>query len=275
MALYNPDNNPQTAQSVNVVIRAGDITRKRKAFEKFKALAEQEGYIVTGEYITTSHKIEMISPCGYVFSMAPEKFKKGHRFRIGTHTPIRARVYKSSMSEVVSKAKSKFYEEAISRGYTIVGDYINAKTKVELICPAGCTYMAMPSDFTKKARRNGCPCQSKNGYRQSSSGTFYLVRWSYGEDSFLKFGITNHSVDTRLSQQANETEYTPEVLMTMQGIEGSLPVLIERRIKTTLTTGIVSREIFGDGFTETLEDTPNNVEYVEKLIIEVLSTKEI
>lgn len=115
------------------------------------------------------------------------------------------------------------------------------KTFVDLIW-----HKCKPCDCCESAKSIG-------GYKPTSSGWFYVVEWSNGSDSFVKFGITNHSdASVRIKQQSKETLYTPTIIESVHFEDGKYPVLLEKFIKENYKTGVVDKAVFGDGFTETI-----------------------
>lgn len=96
--------------------------------------------------------------------------------------------------------------------------------------------------------------------------SFYLVRWTHPTTghSFLKIGITKHSVLKRISQQQRGTEYLPTTLLDIRS-SGSHVVALEAHLKSILKVGHVSKEVFSDGHSETLYDCP----VMERMITEM------
>lgn len=63
-----------------------------------------------------------------------------------------------------NKASESFREAAVNGGFSVVGDYLNAKTKVDLLCSNGHAVSISPSNL-KKGR--GCSFCSKKGKEQA------------------------------------------------------------------------------------------------------------
>ena len=76
---------------------------------------------------------------------------------------------KTSNKERLEKAKATLIEECARRGFVLLGDYVNAKTKIDMLCPNGHGVSIAPSNF-KKGR--GCSVCSKKGFE-------------YGREAFI------------------------------------------------------------------------------------------
>lgn len=100
----------------------------------------------------------------------------------------------------------------------------------------------------------------------------YLYRWSKGNDSFLKYGITDKAVtDNRARVQASKTEYNYKLIMSVALPSRELALSFESKVKSKHKTGYVSRAVFPDGYTETVEDSTENL----TSIIGIMSTMAI
>lgn len=147
--------------------------------------------------------------------------------------------------------------------------YKNNRSKFTYECPYHGTQGVTYSKFVLKGTR--CPACAEYGYSVSKSGSFYVVKWTKEKHSLIKFGITNQKVKARIKTQDSKTEYTPEFLFVANFKDGNIPLNIESHIKSSnLNRNIISKELFADGFTETIEtyDLPT----LEDLIVESLIT---
>ncbi|MGU9057084.1 hypothetical protein ACV3WB_06135 [Clostridium perfringens] len=118
-----------------------DTERSKKAYEGFVKLLENEGYRLVGEYVNVRTKIEIQCNEGHKYEVRPDKFKMGRR------CPICSGQYPET-------AKLDFIKQVNEEGYRLVGEYVNARTKVKLKCDKGHIYEVKPSDFKKGHR---CP----------------------------------------------------------------------------------------------------------------------
>lgn len=102
-------------------------------------------------------------------------------------------------------------------------------------------------------RGSFCKNCCKTGYSTDKPGRLYLVKW-FGNSSieFLKFGITNLESMTRIKKQKSKSGLDYEVVLDLYFKDGTIPLTIEDKIKEKFESGIIPKEIFPDGFTETL-----------------------
>ena len=155
-------------------------------------------------------------------------------------------------------AHNKCFDSCDKKGYKFigfVGGYENNKSHFEYLCPKHGIQIAEYSGFVNHG--TGCPECRETGYNPNKYGSFYIVRWRKDTDSFIKFGITNRKVIKRIKHQASKTEYKYEILFEKGWKDGSIAFRLEKSIKenTEIIKGVVDKEDFRDGFSETLEDT--------------------
>ena len=112
---------------------------KKRTTEEFKKLVYDlvgDEYTVLGEYMTTLTKIQMRhNKCGTEFTPTPARFLEGTRCPKcrSSHQP---------------KSEEKFISE-LPQGYTLVGDYVNSKTK-GVFTVASSTTGNMGVDFSQE-----------------------------------------------------------------------------------------------------------------------------
>lgn len=146
--------------------------------------------------------------------------------------------------------------------------YVNWLSKLKYECPL---HGVQEMNFNNFTRGRKCPSCMENGYSPNKPGSFYVVKWTHKSHSFLKFGITNRDVNVRIKEQSDVTNYKPEFLFVANFNEGNIPLNIESYIKSSsLNRNIISKELFADGFTETIEMV--NLHVLEDLIVESLIT---
>ncbi|MFE0341661.1 hypothetical protein P5618_015020 [Priestia megaterium] len=136
---------------------ARNLKRTTKEFkEKVYRLVEDE-YIVLGEYLNTNARIKMKhNKCGYEYEVMPAHFLNNRRCPKCKYENFHRR-YK--------KTKKKFEEEVynlVGDEFTVVGEYVNAKTKVKLRHnECGYEWEAVPKGFLDG---NRCPrCKESKG----------------------------------------------------------------------------------------------------------------
>jgi len=102
------------------------------------------------------------------------------------------------------------------------------------------------------------------GFNRNLPATLYLVRWYNGGESYLKFGITNRAVYKRINDQSRNTALNSQIITTFSSESGLEVLELERSIKSAFKTSVCPKEKFPDGYTETIEDTPENVHEILK-----------
>lgn len=124
------------------------------------------------------------------------------------------------------------------------------KTRFEYNCKIHGKQNVCYNDFVNGGRRcSGC---AVTGYSTSKQGTFYVYQWTKDSHSFIKFGITNQKELTRIKEQKRETKYNYKKVWSATFEDGSIPLYIENCIKNSgIEIGIMSKDEFPDGFTET------------------------
>lgn len=231
----------------------------QQKYEKSKStysnVLESEGYSTIEHYIKNNIPILTKCPNGHEYKVSPNKFKSGRRCP-------------QCLRPQAVVAKSRFISCVNEHGYKFPNpnSYISCSTKVELICPNDHTYNVNPTSFMNSGHR--CPtCTSYGGYNQQSTGYFYLVRWTSpdGNHTFLKFGVSHDPVK-RFKSQSRKTKYTHNMICRQYYDDGNGPLSIETLVHHHLKTGVISKVLFGDGFTETCNDTEYNMNYIKSLM---------
>ena len=143
------------------------------------------------------------------------------------------------------------------------------KTRFEYNCKIHGKQNVRHHDFVNTGSRcKGC---AKYGYSTSKQGTFYVYQWTKDNHSFIKFGITNQKELARIKKQKRETKYNYKKVWSATFEDGSIPLYIENYIKNSgIEIGIMSKEEFPDGFTETT--TEYCLELLEDVVINTLTT---
>ncbi len=124
--------------------------------EIFKELVEQEGYELLSKYKTNKTKVKLKCPEGHEYSVIPSNFKNQ-----GKRCP-------KCSNRCSEQAKEQFKELLESKGYELLGEYINAKTKVEIRCNKGHDWNVKPNNFKSGNRcpicAGKCPIQAKEQF---------------------------------------------------------------------------------------------------------------
>lgn len=141
------------------------------------------------------------------------------------------------------------------------------KTRFEYNCKIHGKQNVSHHDFVNTGSRcKGC---TKYGYSTSKQGTLYVYQWIKDGHSFIKFGITNQKEVARIKKQKRGTEYKYKKIWSANFEDGSIPLHIENYIKNSgIEIGIMSKEEFPDGFTETTHT--DSLVVLENLITDAL-----
>ena len=121
---------------------------KRDYGREFKELVESVGYELLEEYKGANVKVKIRCNKGHEYgSTTPDSFKSG------TRCPKCSRC-------CLIQAKKEFLELVESEEYKLIGEYVNAKTKVKIRCNKGHEYSTTPHNFKNSNRCPECPCKS-------------------------------------------------------------------------------------------------------------------
>lgn len=170
------------------------------------------------------------------------------------------------------KVDSDCKEICQTEGYKFlgfIGKYTNWLSVLEYECPYHGVHEVTYNNFIRGKR---CPCCASYGYNPSKSGSFYVARWQHKDKKFIKFGITNREVLTRIEEQSDKTAFEYELVFSASFTDGSIPLRIEKEIKACpeIIKTYISKEEFPDGFTETT--TEYCLELLEDVVINTLTT---
>ncbi|AOQ26840.1 hypothetical protein [Vibrio phage S4-7] len=164
---------------------------------------------------------------------------------------------------VANKNKVKTTEQFIEDSKSVWGDvwdyertvYTGSHNKLTITCRKHGDYQQTATDHL--CLNVGCKvCSPRSGFDKSKDGSFYLVRWEHklNGHEFIKFGVTNRSVAHRVNTQRTRVaniQYVPTVLTDIRFKDGSCCTELETLIKSEFETGVVNKEEFPDGFSET------------------------
>lgn len=149
-----------------------------------------------------------------------------------------------------------------------VGGYKNQKSRFEYKCPKHEKQNVSYDSFINgETRCKGCALY---GYSTSKQGSFYVYQWSKESHSFIKFGITNQKISSRVKRQQSMTNYKYKKIWSATFAAGNVPLIIENYIKSSdIITSVISKKLFSDGFTETINT--KDLDILEDLILECIS----
>lgn len=106
--------------------------------------------------------------------------------------------------------------------------YTTTHNKVDIVCATHGTFSQRPMDHLHK---NGCPNCARRGYIPAKGGWLYYIKFHTDTDVvFFKIGITNGSVEKRISRLGLNKNTIPSIVWQMWFDDGHVPPLIERNI---------------------------------------------
>ena len=181
---------------------------------------------------------------------------------------IKRKDEKLVVQQITSKLKDSGYEFiGFVSGYRTAHSYIN------FLCKHHGPQQISISNLLYG--ENGCASCKCSGYNKAKPGSLYITLWYNKNCGFIKFGITNGSVQDRVNNQKRFTNFTPRELFTKTWNDGRVAHEIESKLKkqTEIKRGVVDKDIFEDGYTETMRyiDFEKLVSKIEDLEIEVIS----
>lgn len=183
------------------------------------------GIAMIGDYTTTKTKTEFLCSNGHTWVVLPKDVLSGH----GCPHCSDTRLSKEAVNNRLLQN---------GQGISIVGDYVNAHTKTELICGNGHTWHAIPG--------GGCPYCSKTGFKLDKPAWVYVLLFA----NYIKYGITNNLQNRLSTHQRVNGEYT---LVGSRYFDVGLNALnLENEIKRIFGGCFVTKEVCPDGYTETL-----------------------
>lgn len=173
---------------------------------------------------------------------------------------------------VIQQITSKLKES----GYDFIGfvsEYKNAHSYIRYLCKHHGPQQISISNLLYG--ENGCPCCKDSGYNKAKPGSLYITLWYNKNCGFIKFGITNGSVLDRINNQKRFTNFIPRILFTRTWEDGKIAHSIESKLKkqTEIKRGVVDKDIFEDGYTETMRyiDFEKLVSKIEDFELEAIS----
>lgn len=228
-------------------------------------VGEKKGFIVHGfDKNYKKHKTKLKLEC----------LKDGHKWTASISSIINTGCGCPKCSGNAKPTEQEALQKCIDickeMNYDVVGfvdGYKNARSRFEYSCKIHGKQEVSYNNFVSQGRRcNGC---AKSGYNPNKSGSIYIVKWVDGFNVFIKFGITNRKVNTRVREQKKHTRYVPEIIWSAKFDNGIVPKKIEDLIKSSSTeTNIISCHDFPDGFTETT--SIENLDKIECLVLKAI-----
>ena len=146
-------------------------------------------------YKDNKHPVMIICPEHGVFEQTPNGHLNGHGCSL---CAIKQRLLTNE--EFIKRAREVHGERY---DYSLV-KYINAQTKVKIICSEHGVFEQTPNNHT--SLKHGCPKCTETGFNPSEPGTLYVLTDDKQCPTLLKVGVTNN-LKQRLRQLRHTTPH--------------------------------------------------------------------
>ena len=134
---------------------------KKKTIKEIKPAIESfDGYkLISEEYIGAHSKLKILHSCGNIFKMSWNGFSIGHRCPKCSHG-------KRYLCQTLSYETVKKRIESV-KGYKLISiEYINSRSKLEIMCSVGDVFLMKLNHFTEGSR---CPkCYFRNNIGENN-----------------------------------------------------------------------------------------------------------
>ncbi len=141
-----------------------------------------------------------------------------------------------------------------------LGKYENSTSKIVVEFSDGFQQTPIIANFMNRDYKD--PREGGGGFNKANPAYFYIVRW-YGSNTFyLKFGITNQEVIQRVKQQARKAKLDYTILHEFYHEDGNVAYDCEKYLMSVMETGVCTKELLPDGYTETCHDTQQNIDLI-------------
>ncbi|AGG57814.1 hypothetical protein VPBG_00042 [Vibrio phage helene 12B3] len=163
-----------------------------------------------------------------------------------------------------SQWKIKVQRECNQSGYVFHGfdlsqsggKFKGQNTKLDLSNPTTGNRWQSTSITGFLNKGSGDPSDARYGYNPTLDGRLYLIEWFGFGESYLKKGITNKETLTRIKQQYRKSKLDYRIIREIHSEDGELIADLEKFLNTRFDGSQCSKELLPDGYTETVENTP-------------------
>lgn len=166
------------------------IPWNKKTASKFMQELSEKRPDLTTEDVYVNNKAPMLFTCaqGHEFYSAPNHILND---KTGCRT-----CSNENLSKVRSKTTEEFLKEfeSIESPLTILGEYVNARVRVDVVCDKGHYSSCLPSGIL---RGNGCRQCVDYGKFRDAPVTLYYVRILHEGKKYYKVGLTQRGVSRR------------------------------------------------------------------------------
>ncbi|QXN60097.1 hypothetical protein KUA24_30 [Vibrio phage HNL01] len=244
------------------IIPCGCSKTPRYTIEQYKILIERELHrrglgeiylkgLPTEGKVQNKMKIQILKSCGEVYEVSLTHLftsetglrKRGASHKISDEDFLGVALERTSLTDVTNFIVN-FEENTVKYYCNKCNEHFHTKRNLLL------------------AGRVPCGCAERPAFNRAKPANLYVVRWYNDNHSYLKFGITNREVLARVKDQSRNSPLNYEILHTFHHPSGQAVFDCEKIIKQSNVTSVCPKEYLPDGYTETVEDTPDILESI-------------
>ena len=130
--------------------------RQKKYYDKIRAIVEAKGGEVLSDYIGANEYIKIKCKKGHIWDTTPNSIKKHWCGKCHGNTP--------------EQGEANFRARVVAQGGTVLGQYVNSKTKVKVMCEFGDIWDPIPNNIT-----SGKWCDVCGYIDDKAREKFYLI----------------------------------------------------------------------------------------------------
>ena len=164
-------------------------------------------------------KIKILCPTHGPFEQSANSHLQGNGCH-GCAVESKADTRRATNGQFIEKAREAHGEEY---DYSLV-DYVNAHSKISVICPTHGPFEQTPNNHLQG---KGCPSCANSGFNPDKPASLYILRAT--KFNMMKIGISN-DVDKRLQTLRRETPFAFELITTKEFTNGQDAYDLEQQL---------------------------------------------
>lgn len=212
----------------NCAICAGHHKTRETFNDQLNKLGRTERMV--GEYLGAKIKTTFVCENGHEWPSKPNNILTGRSCPICADTSL-----------TKDQINQRLIDE--DRHIELIGVYKNNYTPTTFRCSEGHEWQTNAG--TLLSNKSECPTCAIYGFSPLKPAHIYVIAYR----DFIKYGVTN-KIEQRLEQHRLWGEFN--IIVKRACETGAIALRWENHVKTTIGGNYVSREIMGNGFTETL-----------------------
>jgi hypothetical protein len=192
-------------------------------------------------YITARIKVEIVCPVHGSFWQAPHQ----HITRSGCRKCGHDKLFEERKADITHFLKKAREKHGDTYDYSLV-KYVNARTRVDIICKTHGVFSALP--YVHWDTGGHCPdcVEGMSGFNNSQSGYFYII----SDGDITKVGISNSKVDNRLNNVKRSSGINFKPIKSYFIEDGDSVRQLEREIIKFMRSLYIQPTFKFDGYTE-------------------------